>query len=44
MTIHAFAGEKASRTHENLMFQTFLERLEDRWSQSTDWIFVSCRR
>lgn len=40
MTIHAFAGEKASRTHENLMLQTFLERLEDRWSQSTDWIFV----
>ncbi|HFK2882774.1 TPA: NERD domain-containing protein [Stenotrophomonas maltophilia] len=40
MTIHAFAGEKASRTHENQMLQMFLERLEDRWSQSTDWIYV----
>ncbi len=40
MTIHAFVGEKASRTHENQMLQMFLERLEDRWSQSTDWIFV----
>jgi hypothetical protein len=40
MTIHAFSGEKASRTHENQMLQMFLERLEDRWSQSTDWIFV----
>ena len=40
MTIHAFAGDKASRTHENQMLQMFLERLEDRWSQSTDWIYV----
>jgi hypothetical protein len=33
-------GEKASRTHENQMFQAFLERLEDRWVASDDWIFV----
>ena len=31
-------GEKASRTHENQMLQVFLERLEDRWADSTDWI------
>lgn len=40
MTIHAFIGEKASRTHENLMLQKFLECLEDRWSGSRDWIYV----
>lgn len=39
MTILVY-GEKASRTHENQMLQVFLERLEDRWSDSTDWIFV----
>lgn len=33
-------GEKASRTHENQMLQAFLERLEDRWAASDDWIFV----
>lgn len=33
-------GEKASRTHENQMLQTFLERLADRWAASDDWIFV----
>jgi len=33
-------GEKASRTHENQMLQAFLERLEDRWIASDDWIFV----
>ncbi len=40
MTIHAFAGERASRTHENQMLQAFLERLESRWADSTDWIYV----
>lgn len=40
MTIHAFAGEKASRTHENQMLQRFLERIEERWMQSSDWIYV----
>lgn len=39
MTILAY-GEKASRTHENQMLQVFLERLEDRWADSADWIFV----
>ncbi|KCZ96602.1 hypothetical protein HPO_19024 [Hyphomonas polymorpha PS728] len=39
MTIHVY-GEKASRTHENQMLQIFLERLEDRWSGSSDWVFV----
>lgn len=37
MTILVF-GEKASRTHENQMLHVFLERLEDRWANSTDWI------
>lgn len=37
MTILAY-GENASRTHENQMLQVFLERLEDRWADSTDWI------
>lgn len=37
MTILVY-GEKASRTHENQMLQIFLERLEDRWADSTDWI------
>lgn len=37
MTILVY-GEKASRTHENQMLQVFLERLEDRWADSTDWI------
>jgi hypothetical protein len=39
MTILVY-GEKASRTHENRMLQTFLERLEDRWLTSTDTIIV----
>jgi len=33
-------GENASRTHENLMLQAFLHHLEDRWADSTDWIYV----
>lgn len=33
-------GERASRTHENQMLQAFLERLQDRWAASDDWIFV----
>ena len=37
MTVLVY-GEKASRTHENQMLQVFLERLEDRWADSTDWI------
>ena len=37
MTTHIY-GEKASRTHENQMLHVFLERLEDRWADSTDWI------
>jgi hypothetical protein len=37
MTILVY-GEKANRTHENQMLQVFLERLEDRWTDSTDWI------
>lgn len=39
MTILVY-GEKASRTHENQMLNIFLERLEDRWANSTDWIIV----
>jgi len=39
MTILVY-GEKAGRTHENLMLQAFLERLEDRWATSADWIMV----
>ena len=39
MTILVY-GEKASRTHENQMLHVFLERLEDRWGDSTDWIFA----
>ena len=39
MTIHVY-GEKANRTHENQMLQSFLERLEDRWASSADWIFI----
>lgn len=37
MTILVY-GEKASRTHENQMLHVFLERLKDRWADSTDWI------
>ncbi len=40
MTIHAYIGEKASRTSENLMLQKFLESLEERWAGSSDWIYV----
>jgi hypothetical protein len=39
MTILVF-GEKAGRTHENQMLHVFLERLEDRWADSIDWIVV----
>lgn len=39
MSIFAY-GERADRTHENLMLQQFLEQLEDRWAASDDWIFV----
>ena len=39
MTILVY-GEKASRTHENQMFHVFLDRLEERWANSTDWIFA----
>lgn len=39
MTILVY-GEKASRTHENQMLHTFLVQLEDRWTDSRDWIFV----
>jgi hypothetical protein len=39
MTILVY-GEKARRTHENQMLQTFLERLEGRWATSSDWIVV----
>jgi len=39
MTILVY-GEKASRTHENQMLHVFLERLEERWADSTDWIFA----
>lgn len=37
MTVLVY-GEKASRTHENQMLHVFLERLEHRWANSTDWI------
>lgn len=40
MTIHAYIGERASRTHENLMLQRFLESIELRWATSADWIYV----
>jgi hypothetical protein len=40
VTIRAFAGERASRTHENQMLQAFLEHLEPRWAASEDWIYV----
>lgn len=40
MTIHAFTGGKASRTHENLIFQDFLDHIAQRWAESTDWIYV----
>lgn len=40
MTIKAYFGEKASRTHENHMLQEFLEHLEPRWGQSEDWIYI----
>jgi len=33
-------GEKASRTHENRMLHVFLDRLEERWANSTDWIIT----
>lgn len=39
MTILVY-GEKASRTHENQMLHVFLDRLEDRWANSTDWIIA----
>ena len=39
MTILVY-GEKASRTHENQMLQVFLERVEERWGTSHDWIFA----
>ncbi len=39
MTILVY-GEKASRTHENQMLQAFLDRLEERWANSTDWIVI----
>ena len=39
MTILVY-GEKASRPHENQMLHVLLERLEKRWADSTDWIFV----
>jgi hypothetical protein len=39
VTILAY-GERASRTHENQMLQVFLDRLEDRWATSADWIFA----
>ena len=39
MSIVVYGG-KANRTHENQMLQAFLERLEDRWAASEDWIFV----
>ena len=38
--IHTYVGERASRTHENQMLQSFLEALEPRWLQSSDWIYV----
>lgn len=39
MTILVY-GEKASRTHENQMLHVFLDRLEERWANSTDWIIT----
>lgn len=39
MTILVY-GEKASRTHENQMLHVFLDRLEERWANSTDWIIA----
>lgn len=39
MTILVY-GEKASRTHENQMLHLFLESLEERWANSTDWIIA----
>lgn len=39
MTILVY-GEKASRTHENQMLHVFLDRLEERWVNSTDWIIT----
>lgn len=39
MTILVY-GEKASRTHENRMLQVFLDQLEERWANSTDWIIT----
>jgi hypothetical protein len=39
MTILVY-GEKASRTHENQILHGFLDRLDERWASSTDWIFA----
>lgn len=39
MTILVY-GEKASRTHENQMLHVFLDQLEERWANSTDWIIT----
>ncbi|GLE71578.1 hypothetical protein VNPA110517_54200 [Pseudomonas aeruginosa] len=39
VTIRVY-GEKASRTHENQMLHVFLDRLEERWANSTDWIIA----
>ena len=39
MTILVY-GEMASRTHENQMLHVFLDRLEERWVNSTDWIIT----
>lgn len=39
MTILVY-GEKAGRTHENQMLHAFLDRLEERWANSTDWIIT----
>lgn len=39
MTILVY-GEKASRTHENKMLHVLLDRLEERWANSTDWIIT----
>ncbi len=40
MTIRVFIGERASRTQENQILQSFLEALEPRWLHSNDWIVV----
>lgn len=40
MAMFVYTGEKASRTHESIMQNEFLERLEDRWAQSDDFIYV----